>query len=237
MEWLSFIGSILGGLIAGIFTYLGVRFTIKNDRQKEERILSEKIEKEKPRLEIIKRTCIDDALASDDVYDCAALFITILGFKEINGRACFDYDEKALSKGNLTFVDYELKNTGLTEIADIILSTNLPKQTSLIDYNQKEMFISNKFLNYEVFSNKHYIKTNDTIKLRIYYLKEQYIGSSFGNPPITIWIRDINNNYWYQLLNAPYEEIEISNRSSFKHYKEYTDVEKGIECFRNPMLW
>ena len=29
MDWLAFAGSILGGLIGGLFTFIGVRLTIK----------------------------------------------------------------------------------------------------------------------------------------------------------------------------------------------------------------
>lgn len=37
MDWLAFAGSILGGLIGGLFIYLGVRLTLKHEWEKKER--------------------------------------------------------------------------------------------------------------------------------------------------------------------------------------------------------
>ena len=31
MDWLGFLGSIISGIIGGLFTFLGVKVTIKND--------------------------------------------------------------------------------------------------------------------------------------------------------------------------------------------------------------
>lgn len=39
MDWLAFAGSILGGLIGGLFTYFGVRLTLKYEREKEKKEL------------------------------------------------------------------------------------------------------------------------------------------------------------------------------------------------------
>ena len=46
MDWLGFLGSIISGIIGGLFTFLGVKVTVKNDdkkRKKEE--LDEVVEK------------------------------------------------------------------------------------------------------------------------------------------------------------------------------------------------
>ena len=37
MDWLAFAGSILGGLIGGLFTYFGVRLTLKHEKEKEKK--------------------------------------------------------------------------------------------------------------------------------------------------------------------------------------------------------
>ena len=34
MDWLAFAGSILGGLIGGLFTFIGVSLTIKHEDKK-----------------------------------------------------------------------------------------------------------------------------------------------------------------------------------------------------------
>lgn len=54
MDWLAFAGSILGGLIGGLFTYFGVRLTLKHEMEKEKKKQILKADAEKPRLEIVK---------------------------------------------------------------------------------------------------------------------------------------------------------------------------------------
>lgn len=54
MDWLAFAGSILGGLIGGLFTYFGVRLTLKHEMEKEKKEQILKADAEKPRLEIVK---------------------------------------------------------------------------------------------------------------------------------------------------------------------------------------
>ncbi|CRH46507.1 Uncharacterised protein [Chlamydia trachomatis] len=49
VDWLAFAGSILGGPIAGLFTYFGVRLTLKHEREKKKEQLL-KADAEKPRL-------------------------------------------------------------------------------------------------------------------------------------------------------------------------------------------
>ena len=54
MDWLAFFGSILGGLIGGLCTFLGVRLTLKHEREKEFKEIQRKAVEDKPRLEVIK---------------------------------------------------------------------------------------------------------------------------------------------------------------------------------------
>ena len=54
MEWLSFCGSIIGGVIGGLFTFLGVRYTIMYENKKTRKAEIKEADKNKPRLEIVK---------------------------------------------------------------------------------------------------------------------------------------------------------------------------------------
>lgn len=47
MEWLSFFGSIIGGLIGGLFTYFGVVLTIKQQEKNRKLEEEEKIKKKR----------------------------------------------------------------------------------------------------------------------------------------------------------------------------------------------
>lgn len=238
MDWLSFAGSILGGLIGGLFTYFGVRLTLKHEMEKEKKKQILKADAEKPRLEIVKFLNFEETKHNRNVNnDCNVLMLDIKKFADDNGRARFFYDEQALKDENLQFVEYELKNTGLTEIADICITGNLPRNLSLIELERKETYITENFLNYEVWSNKRYIKPGQSLKLRIYYIKDQVMVSNLGTPIITIWLNDVNGRYWSQLLASPNNQIEISRYRKYSEFRENINIDTAIECFRNPYLW
>ena len=105
-----------------------------------------------------------------------------------------------------------------------------------IELERKEYYINENLLNYEVWANKRYIKPGKSIKIRIYYIKEQII-SSLISYPLTIWIHDINGIYWEQNFGSPNNDVEKSRLSNRKHFMEQTDIETAIECFRKPYLW
>lgn len=238
MDWLAFAGSILGGLIGGLFTYFGVRLTLKHEMEKEKKKQILKADAEKPRLEIVKFLNFEETKHNRNVNnDCNVLMLDIKKFADDNGRARFFYDEQALKDENLQFVEYELKNTGLTEIADICITGNLPRNLSLIELERKESYITENFLNYEVWSNKRYIKPGQSLKLRIYYIKDQVMVSNLGTPIITIWLNDVNGRYWSQLLASPNNQIEISRYRKYSEFRENINIDTAIECFRNPYLW
>lgn len=238
MDWLAFAGSILGGLIGGLFTYFGVRLTLKHEKEKEKKEVLIKADAQKPRLEIIKYLDFEATKNNKKVNnDCNVLMLNISNFIDDNGRSRFFYDEKALIDDNLIFVEYELKNTGLTEISDICITGNLPRNLSLVELERREFYITENLLNYEVWSNKRYIKPGQSFKLRVYYIKEQVMVSNLGSPVLTIWLNDVNGRYWSQLLASPSKQIEISHYRKYSEFREDINIDKAIECFKNPYMW
>lgn len=237
MEWISFFGSVLGGLIGGIFTFLGVKLTLKHEQEKERKEILLKANDNKPRLEIMKYYDFNSTINKKNLNnDFNIIALGIIDFKDDNNRARFFYDTSALNEKNLVFVEYEFKNTGNTEIEDISITSNLPKIMSLFEFERKDIYINENLLCYEVRSHKRYIKPGQTIRLRVYYVKDQIICSPFSYPFI-IWLRDVNGRYWTQNFNCPVNEIEISNCSNLDEFKEAIDIKKAIECFRKPYLW
>lgn len=238
MDWLAFAGSVIGGLIGGLFTFFGVKLTIRHDEEKRKQEKNEKANKEKPRLEIISYKDFKDTTEIETINnDCNVLALGILDFKEIDGRACFFYNKDALDNKNLVFVEYQFVNNGLTEIEDICITSNLPRSMSLIEYERKEIYINEHFLNYDVWCNKRYIKPKDTFCLRVYYVKDQIPTTILGSPELIVWLRDVNGFVWKQMLNAPTNEIEISKMSTGSELRESRDIKKAIECFKNPIMW
>ena len=238
MDWLAFAGSIIGGIIGGLFTFLGVKLTIKYDKEKEKKAEQLKAEETKPRLEIVHYAGFD---STKDIKthnnDCNVLVASILDYKEVDGYARFYYNEKALDENNLDFVEYVFKNTGLTEITDVCITSNLQKDTAVFALERREYYIKENFLNYDVWSNKKFIKPGDTITVRIYYVKDQVVVSNLGFSPLSMWLLDINNRQWRQPLSAPMKETDVPYFARYSDFKNAIDFKKGIECFRNPMMW
>ncbi len=237
--WIGFFGSIIGGIVGGLFTYFGVRLTIRNDnikREKESKIAA--IEK-RPRLEIVKFSDWQKAGEEDkDPSDIDAIILPIERYDVSGPRAEFYYDEAALDINNLVYFEYELKNIGQTEIENVILASNMPKDTCVIALSERELHIKEKFLNYDVYSKKTYIKPGEMVKIRIYHLERKIaVGTILGGSIVSIWLEDVNGRFWKQDLASTKERIENSRLASFSEYKNYVDINSAIECFKNPYLW
>jgi len=234
MDWLGFAGSILGGIIGGLFTYLGVKLTINHDNKKKQQEELKKAIYERPRLEVVdfKEVGKHRSLKSDFDVIC----LNIQSVNKAANRLEFNYDEKALDKNNLVSCEYVLKNTGLTEIDSICFISNLPKDMSIIELRNADFFINEKLLNYDAWADKRFIKPGDEVKVRIYYIKEHVIAPALS-APIGVYIQDVNGRYWHQPLFAPTKETDNTRLSSRKEMKEYSDVDTALECFEGKKYW
>ena len=238
MDWLTFAGSVIGGIIGGLFTFLGVRATIRHDDKKKQQGRIEKANQEKPRFEIESLLNFSKTKSLSQLNnDCNVLALSIKDFKLENGKACFFYDKKSLDTSNLVFVEYTFINTGLTEIEEICVSSNLQRWMSLVELERKDFYFNNHLLNYGVWANKRYIKHNESFKLRVYYVDGQIPTTTFQCPELIVWLKDVNGFFWSQTLNAPFNEIEISKMTSYSELKESVNIKKAIECFIDPTLW
>lgn len=239
---MEILASVLGGLVGGLFTFLGVLITILFERKKmkkeEERLQKEKEEertKNRPRFEIIEHKKIQKYKKEDE--DVCVLLCFIKGFEYL-GRPSFIYDEEIADEDKLVCAEYLLKNTGNTEIDHLFLSTNLPRDTSLFNVlNEENKFCyKNKLLNYSVILDKS-IKPQETIKVKICYVDKEVVVSNMGNPTVSFWMIDIDNCWWEQKLFSPDNKLYNSKRTTIKEWRNYTDIDVAIKCFINPMLW
>ncbi len=239
---MEILASVLGGLVSGLFTFLGVFLTIqyqrRKDKKEEARLKQEKndeLEKMKPRLEIqdyIEERDYDD----NKTADMTVLLVSIKGYEKNKNQ--FHYDPLVLDKTKWRCVDYVLKNIGGTEIDHLYLSTNLPKNTSLLNASTDEYIsdYNNKLLNYSVILEKT-IKPQQTVHIKICYITDKIVVSNIGSAPIAIWLMDVNNNVWEQALFAPEKKLYNSKRSSVNEFRSYTDIPTAIKCFDDPLLW
>ena len=94
MEWLGFLGSIISGIIGGLFTFLGVKVTIKNDEKKRKKEELDKVIEKRPRFEIIDYKGFDiEKNKNDNCFEIT--FLDIKNFYCEGSRAYFDYDKKS----------------------------------------------------------------------------------------------------------------------------------------------
>lgn len=236
--WVTVLSSITSAIIGGIFTMLVGKKNRKLDKQKYLNDLNLKANETKPRLEIKNyRGFVNASEYPNSDSDCDLIALGIMNYKDNKGRSEFYYDEKALDLNNLVRVKYEFVNSGKTEIEEICIVSNLPESMSIFNFERKDKFIKNKLLNYDVWIGKKYLKENATFTLCIYYLNKQIPTTNLGRPELVLWLRDVNGRYWSQILNSPYDEVEISKLRTEKDFKESIDIQKAIECFRNPMMW
>lgn len=236
MDWLGFTGSVIGGLIGGLFTYFGVKLTLRHeDKKKFEEEKKQAIDK-RPRLELASYKSVKDAKINSKA-DLNALMIHIDDVKlDENEIIHFYYDEKALDINNLVCLEYKFKNAGLTEIDDLSVVCNLPKDTSIIDMNQRETYIKEQSLNYVVWSDKRFIKPNETVTIKLYYIRDK-VFTGLLSAPCAIYMRDINGRYWHQPLFAPTDKTDNSILCSYRDFKDASDIDIAIKCFKGEMHW
>lgn len=235
MEWIAFAGSVLGGLIGGLFTFFGVKLTLSHqDKQKRKEEMKKQYD-ERPRLELKDFKDFEhSSFRTKD--DCDCLLLNIEKISKSDGKFCFSYDERALDKKNLCSVEYKFVNTGKTEIDGVCLVSNHQQTTCLVELEYTNFLIENKTIFYEAWAKKRFIKPGDYVTIRVSYLKDKII-----NPPISatigLYMQDINGNLWHQPLFCPTKETDNSNRANYEDFKRLRDVRLSLECFDKPYLW
>ena len=230
---IEIIASILGGLVGGLFTFLGVKMTIKYEERKDQREKEEKIKADCPRLEIVdyKGEHIYDKEEPSNI----TMILSKIDKYDVKVTPSFYYDKRITEPSEWISVNYTLKNIGGTEIVHLYFTSNLVRSISIFNISNEDNIYSynNKLLNYSVFLDKS-IKPQETINIKICYVTDRIIESSLNSAVVSIWLID---TWWEQPLFAPYNRIYNSNRSSHQKWKESTDIITAIKCFANPSLW
>lgn len=234
-DWIGFAGSILGGIIGGLFTYLGVKMTLNYEDKKRKQDENANAYEERPRLEIVSFSELkkhDNTFIDNDM--------AILHFEcklDSNGKASFIYSDKINNKCNFISCEYILKNIGKTEIDNITFVSNLPKDTSIMDMNNINFYSDKHLINYDVLLKNRFIKPNEEIKIIISFIDDQIILSNLGSAVVGIYLQDINGRYWYQPLYAPKNEIGNSTRTNLKSLQNAIDVKTAIDYFEGKECW
>ena len=233
---MEILASVLGGLVGGLFTFLGVVMTIRYEERKRLSEKEEYIVRTCPRLEIVDFR--GEHVYEEDESAHITMILCKIDNYDVTGRPSFYYDKRIINPKDWISVTYTLKNIGGTEIDHIYFTSNLVKNVSLFNISNGENMFSyhNHLLNYSVILDKS-IKPQESIKIKICYVTDRIIESNIGSAPVSIWLVDSNNNWWEQPLFAPSNRIYNVTRTSHKTWRESTDITTAIKCFIDPMLW
>lgn len=220
--WITILCSALSAVIAGFFTLIGVRMTIKHDDAKKKKEEIKKLCDERPRLEIMSFQDIKP-LSTESIFDCDFALTDYTRISLEDNSLHFSYDQKIVNPNNLCCVEYSFSNTGKTEIDSVCFVCNQKDRISLVDLKEIDYFVSRSFPSCEAWSNKRFIKPGDSLTLRVCYLKGQIVMPLIS-AVVSIHLQDINGNLWHQPLFCPSNETDNSTRESFKQFKEYRDI-------------
>lgn len=216
------ITSILGGLIGGLFTFLGVKLTLKDERKRHnEQIKLNIIEKNK---EIIKNRpilqCIKNCEEPSSMQ--AMVYLVPFGQPELINKKdiIFHYPKKFEEKQNWKEYSIYLKNIGNKRITRSFLHFEDLKNINL--YSDLDNW-NNPLYGQHYFSDAltlfGHIAPGEILELKIYYLKDL---PNYKNVLFDIYFEDENGNNWVQYrINHINNDISAFDVVSSLEYSTY----------------
>ena len=192
----------------------------------------------RPRFEI---TVSSDLVDFDDngnlKFDIDCVVVPINDFKHVSGRAEFLYEDKIKDKKQWVSYIYEMHNIGISTIDNFYLAWNKPKTTALFELEQDSyrFFIDKKMLNYRAFCEKN-IKSGETAMIRINFHKD-FISYGILSSEASFWMFDEYGKIWKQPFFVHRKVLYDSHLEDNKTFRNLTDVEDAIACFKDPNLW
>ena len=240
IEWwgtvlISIASAVVSAIITGLFALYIERH--KQSRQDLQRTKDE-LQKQydvRPRLELKQFKDIEHGKVQSKS-DCSCILLNFEEIKKENGRFLFLYDERGLDLNNLCCVEYDFINIGKTEIDSICVVSTHQRTTSMIELEKRDFLIKNKTICYEAWSNKRFIKPGETVSIKVCYIKNKVMMSPIS-ASAAIYMEDINGYWWHQPLFCPTNEMENSNRTNYKEFRDNKDIRLVLDYFEDPSLW
>ncbi len=193
------LSSIIGGLLGGLFTFLGIKITLKNEKiekneEKRLRTIDENLQiiKNRPILELTNRN-------SNVNMKCKAFLLPIENYTltsptDIEYNFSDDYGKKDIWDKYTLF----LKNVGNKKITRAFITID---DNNILLYRESDIYNWNKF--------KHHYQNmvvcqgdmdiNSVCKIDIHYPQNKYFLKDFA---FNIYLEDENGNYWKQFYIA-----------------------------------
>lgn len=193
------IASVLGGVIGGLFTFLGVKATIQNanalkwqeDKEKNKE-KNEKIIEHRPQLQVVSKT--------ENIKDTVRIYALPYNKPELNTpeEIIFDYSDFKIDENFWECKETIICNCGNQMIESSFLE--LEYKSGINIYTEYET----NFGGHVLLSTAHYsdiislpgwIQAGECIKLQIFYPKKIVKLLPLN---LNCYMSDENNNYWYQ---------------------------------------
>ena len=217
--------SILGGLIGGLFTFLGVKLTIKNDNELKKQEIKERNE-EKNKVIISNRPEFKVAQNKKAVkHEMEIYALPYISPKlQTEEEIIFDYDNLNLGEDF-----WDCKETIICNIGKRAIKTGflqLEYKSGINIYSKHELYSWKQMpwaKNY--YSDKlllsGWIYPNECVKLKTYYPKDI---KQLQNTRFDCYMSDEDGNYWYQdsvnLKENRNKSTHVSPNEYVMHYRD-----------------
>lgn len=226
MNWEEVINNIIGnatnGLIAGIFTVIGVIIT--NNFQKRNEKAREKKRKYKNKAELVAE---HGDFKEDNEIDMQLLVARFQADRELN----FKYSNEYKNKEEYIFKDFVFKNIGKTPIEELEIFTTYQKCISIFRIQHTELYMDNSFITYHCMWDKK-IFPNQELKIRLYFHKDIIVFNT-----LVMQYRDSNGMWWEQSFFESDAKLYSPREISYKESRDNVSIQKAMECFEKPWLW
>lgn len=229
---LAFLGAILGGLI----TFIGVKKTINEERRRDrERLEREEFEK-RPFLEFISFEDFDyeQVLEIDREVSIVDVLHCHIDADVQDNEVRFDYGK--INKKLFITHKYTFKNTGQKAIERFTITTNITRNTALIDVRGLEYYMNQGVMN--IYSNgKRRINSGETFHILINYTKEDRVLTSSFLPEFALLFEDDKQRIWYQNMSIINGNLTPTERMDMTRFQEMIRQDGLYSAYKNPMLW
>lgn len=211
--WIAFLGSIIGGIISGGLTCLGVVLTIKHENKKRSEEAKQRIFDSRPELEMVSRETSHLPVKTH-------MFFNLLDSAVARIDSVSDFGKEVIYKENTDDtknirVSYKLKNAGKTSIERIVICSKRPAYFTLLPILRSSKIKKDNAPWNGVSLEKH-ISTNSEIDVSFYSNSDDIRHYN----RVFIYLEDSNKRVWYQDFCIWDGNIKSSHRSK----KEFIDL-------------
>lgn len=139
------------------------------------------------------------------------------------------------NKKHHEYKDIVLKNIGKTDIDCLHIVSSDKRGTILLEYSSLNTFIKKKAVCYCAWYDKK-IRVGETIKIRIYYLKNNMPILPFSSTLAFIF-EDQNRDIWEQPYFYERDNVYAPYLITYNDMVKKINTDDAYDCFKNPRLW